>query len=236
MTLPTKHLAIVLMLLFISTACAKEMLTPSKNIITRTEILGDFDSVSLDGTMNVVCTAGKEPKIEIKGPDNIVPLVVCSIKGGKLALAYEDGVKFKKNPGVTVYVTAPALNGYTITGVGDISASGLAADDLNITITGVGNVKADGIKADNADLSVTGVGNISIDGSAKSAKMSVSGVGDINAYEFSAANVTASVSGVGNINCRAEETLKGSAPGVGGINYKGSPRVSGNKNKVHNAN
>ncbi len=229
-------MVIAFLLLCVSAAFAKEMLTPSKNIITRTEKPGNFNSVSLDGVMDVVCKAGKELKIEIKGPDNVVPHVEYGIKGGKMSLKYKNGVKFKKNPGVTVYVTAPALNGYTITGVGDISASGLATDDLNITITGVGNVKADGIKADNADLSVTGVGNISIDGSAKSAKMSVSGVGDINAYEFSAANVTASVSGVGNINCRAEETLKASAPGVGGINYKGSPRVSGNKNKVHHAN
>ena len=232
-----------------------QVVTGSKNYITKKVETKDFDAIKLQNSMNVTYQQAAEHRIEIYGSDNIVPLVVTEVDGGTLVIKYQKKNVRIRNGKLEVRVFSPDLNRLTINGSGDVKfANGVKTEkDMELCINGSGDIKGKGfscrkmkvaingsgdvalqdIQSEECAASISGSGDISLSGETTDAKYRISGSGDIRAAKLMARNVEASTSGSGDIQCYASEKLTGRISGSGDIAYKGNPReVNGPQKKI----
>lgn len=251
MTNMKKHLRTLAMSLIMiaMSACvtSAETIKPSDNIITKNVTLNDFNAITSAGPFDVVYETGNTCKARITGPDNIVPLVKTDISNGNLSIRFGRDTHISGNPNVTIFVTAPTVSGYSVTGSGSIlikSKLDMASHDIKITVTGSGGITtrtiqckslncsvsgSGGIVCDNAmastaKASISGSGDITIKGSAGEAVLKVTGSGNIDAGHLAAKHAKASIAGSGTINCNATGSLDASISGSGNIRYAGNPQ------------
>lgn len=233
-----KKLVIVTMLLFVAvtTACATEWIKPSKKIITRElPSLEAFNAIEFGGVGDVVYEVGTSRKVTLTGPDNVLPIVEVKVADNTLKIKFKSKKQVKGNVNLKIRVTAPNVTKFVNTGVGDIlvdSKLNVQDEEVKMVVTGVGNIKADNLDVGQLSLTVTGVGDVEVKGKAKRASMKLTGVGDVKAYELLADKVVARLTGVGDINCHAVTELEARTSGVGSVNYKGEPKLTG-KGRVH---
>ena len=187
--------------------------------------VGNYEGVSLLGSMDVKLITGKEGDLQIEAEENLIQYIETEVKGGKLMISTKKGYSLDPSRNMTLKVTVPVeeISEVTLIGSGDIFSSvTLKSENLEIGITGSGNIKLP-VQASNASASVTGSGDIELKGSANDFKCIVTGSGDIAAFEFKCKNVRATIIGSGDIQVYASEELKAVIPGAGDIEYKGNP-------------
>lgn len=260
MTNMKRHLRTLAMCLIMiaMSACvtSAEAIKPSDNIITKNVTLNDFNAITSAGPFDVVYETGNTCKARITGPDNIVPLVKTDISNGNLSIRFGRDTHISGNPNVTIFITAPTVSGYSVTGSGSIlikSKLDMASHDIKITVTGSGGITtrtiqckslncsvsgSGGIVCDNAmastaKASISGSGNITIKGSAGEAVLKVTGSGNIDAETLATKRTSASITGSGTIACHATDEINTSTTGSGNISYQGNPKKEHNKGNVH---
>lgn len=162
-----------------------------------------FTRVQLEGSPDVTITIGQPRSVTVTADDNIVPLIETEVHGGD-TLVITSHQNYSSRVGVHVNITVESLDGVTVTGSGNISATGVKSPKLAATVTGSGNVRVDG-------------GGDAID-------CTVSGSGNIDAVKFTAARGAAHVTGSGNVKLNATESLDAQVTGSGDVRFAGSPK------------
>ena len=235
MTNMKKHLRTLAMSLIMiaMSACvtSAETIKPSDNIITKNVTLNDFNAITSAGPFDVVYETGNTCKARITGPDNIVPLVKTDISNGNLSIRFGRDTHISGNPNVTIFVTAPTVSGYSVTGSGSIlikSKLDMASHDIKITVTGSGGITTRTIQCKSLNCR----GNISIKGSAGEAVLKVTGSGNIDAGTLATKRTSASITGSGTIACHATDEINTSTTGSGYISYQGNPKKEHHKGNV----
>lgn len=247
---------LAVLLLSTTTACAQNRVVGSKNYITKNIEVKSFKHIKVVGSPDVIYTQsnGKEPKIEVYGSDNIVPLLEINVENTTLVVSFKKNTSIT-NPGkLEIRVSAPAVESMSVSGSGDIiipngiSTSGLSlkvsgsgditgknitCGNLDLSVTGSGDIELSNAKVQNVNAKVQGSGDIELSGTAMNANYQVTGSGDITAHKLKADHVQAGVSGSGDITCHAVETLKGKVSGSGDVGYKGDPDISFSKRGLH---
>lgn len=163
-----------------------------------------FDRVSVSGSATVEIAVGDEQSVAVEGDDNVVPIVLTVVRDGVLEVS-TDG-SYMTDVGVTVRITVPELVGVTLSGSGDVVATGVDALDFAIDITGSGEVRVTG-RTDIVSVGITGSG-------------------DADLFGLIAREAHASILGSGDIQVHATETLDAAVSGSGDITYDGDPSVS----------
>ncbi len=64
--------------------------TGSGNVINQTRSIQGVNQVSLDGTGPVLVIQGNQESLTIEAEDNIIPHIVSSVKGNRLAVSYDN--------------------------------------------------------------------------------------------------------------------------------------------------
>src|SRR5205809_2833546 len=90
--------------------------------------VADFTRVDLAGTSKVIVRVGAPKSVVVRGDDNLLPLITTKVSDGTLVVA-ESG-SFNSQRGVEVDVAIPSLSGVTLSGTGDLTATGVHADRL----------------------------------------------------------------------------------------------------------
>jgi hypothetical protein len=168
---------------------------------TQTRSVAPFTSVELAGSNNVTIRTGARQAVLVHADDNLVTRVTTQVHAGSLLIGNTAGSFTTNNP-MTVEISVPSLKTLTLSGSGNISASGIRTP-LAIALPGSGVVYASGTTP---RLDVT-----------------IGGSGDAQLTELVARHVHAVVSGSGAIFVTATKSLDASVPGSGAIIYGGSP-------------
>ncbi len=219
----------IIMVAFVAVACAGTRVKPSKNIITENVTLDKFDAIELNGSISVIYEKGSTCKAVIKAPDNVMPLIVTDVSGGKLKVGYKRGTMLLGKGNVTVSVTAPRVTGYTVNGSGDITLKSrldATSGDVSMTVNGSGGIYADVINCSSLKCIVNGSGDVEIGQKVTSlgeAKFVVNGSGDIKAKSVKGDDVRMAVNGSGDLsvdmaNC---EALVANVSGSGDLDCSG---------------
>jgi hypothetical protein len=166
-----------------------------------TDIRGvpEFTKVRVTNSANVIVQIGDEQTVEVEVDDNLVDLITTDVSSGEMTVS-SDG-SYSTSIGVTVRVTVPRLEAASISGSGDITVSGLAADTFEATIRGSGD--------------------ITVVGTARRVEATVTGSGDIDLSQLNADTGAARVTGSGDISISVSEELKARVTGSGDIRYRG---------------
>lgn len=184
----------------------------------------DFESIILQGSMDVVLTQAGEFMVEAEGQENIIDLLNTRVDGGEWKIRFTRNVR--NHEGLTIYISMPTLHRLQVSGSGDISCTntfeGLGA--FESAISGSGNI---GLKlaAESVKARISGSGEMEFQGQAGSFDAKIMGSGDIDAFGLSTPTAEVSIAGSGNVSIGVTEQLKARIAGSGNIYYTGQPAI-----------
>ncbi|HEX3483370.1 MAG TPA: head GIN domain-containing protein [Kofleriaceae bacterium] len=199
--------------LVVLAGCSWTGVPGSGNAKTETRTVPAFSAVEVTGPIDADIAIGPEPRVEITGDDNIVPLITSDVHGDRLEIGTRKNIRTSVH--LIARITVPRLTGVTLTGSGDITAHGVQSDRLRVTLSGSGTIRADGT-AREAEVELVGSGTVALDKlAAERASVSVSGSGDVAIAAGKALDV--SITGSGDVTYRGDPELKKQITGSGNV-------------------
>ena len=198
-----KYLLILLALFIFSCDCGNIINTIKGSGDKKSESrdLPSFTTLQLDGSLDVIISSGERYNCIIEGDDNIVPLVITTVKNQRLHISVEKSYSTKHK--LVIHLEVPEIKDIILNGSGDINLKDVTNENLSLVISGSGDITVTG-KVKN----LTGV----IDGS-----------GDLTLSNLEADFVIITIDGSGDAQVWANKSLKATINGSGDIIYSGNP-------------
>jgi hypothetical protein len=168
---------------------------------TQARAVASFTSLDLAGSNNVRIIVGRPQSVVVHADSNLINHVTTDVVAGTLVIG--DTGSFTANGPMSVDVSVPSLTALSLSGSGQISATGISTPQLTVTISGSGQVSAAGT-ATRLDVTINGDGRAQLS-------------------QLTARDVHAVVSGSGLIQVTATTSLDAAVPGSGTIVYSGNP-------------
>ena len=193
--------------------------------------VGAFQSVSLEGSNDVVVTVGGAPSVRAEGDQEMLDRLDIRVENGALRIGTERGnwSWFGRSGHATIYVTAPSLEAASIGGSGDMRIDRVEGQRFAASIGGSGDMQIGALRAGQASFSVAGSGGIRAAGAAEATEISIAGSGNVSLGDLQARRARVSIAGSGDVSLQASESVDGSIIGSGDINVRGSARCSVSK-------
>ncbi|MGZ8345768.1 MAG: head GIN domain-containing protein [Allosphingosinicella sp.] len=192
--------------------------------------VGAFQSVSLEGSHDVIVTAGDVPSVRAQGDTEALERLEVAVEGDTLRIGSRRGRGFSWHRArVTVYVTTPTLRGAFLRGSGDLRIDRVQTETFEASIAGSGDIDIVALQARRANFSIAGSGGVRAAGAADETDIDIAGSGNARLDALAARRASVSVAGSGNINVRASETVDGSIMGSGNLRVHGPARCSVSK-------
>jgi hypothetical protein len=182
-------------------SCNLNVIHGSGNAKTESRAVGSFSKIEISGSPDVEVAVGPAASVAVTADDNILPIIETSVEGDTLKIGSKHS--YNTRVGVKVKITAPALDGVSVTGSGDIRVTGLKAGDM--------------------DAGVTGSGDVTLSGEIEQLRAHITGSGSLQAGELGAKGVRVTVTGSGDATVRAREELDARVTGSGDVRYSGNP-------------
>ena len=196
----------------------------------RTFQVGAFESVSLEGSHDVVVTVGGAPSVRAEGDAEAIERLEISVENGNLRIRSRGGGWFSREHGrVTVHVSAPSLKAASIGGSGDMRIDRAEAPRFDASISGSGDMEIAALTARTAHFSIAGSGDIRAVGRGEEANISIAGSGNAALDSFETLRAHVSIAGSGDVGLRATETVEASIVGSGDVTVRGTTRCSVSK-------
>lgn len=174
-------------------------------------------------SLSVTSSAVAAPvELTVSGDDNLIAEVRTWVTEGTLVIHTERAL----DPDIELQVvaTVPALTLVDSSGSGDVYATGVAGELLEVISSGSGAVT---VSADSAEIRLrsSGSGETQLSGTTANLDLSSSGSGDAQARGLSAATGVVSSSGSGDVEVCVTGELRAYASGSGDIDYYCNPDV-----------
>ncbi len=194
--------------------------------------VGAFQSVSLEGSHDVVVAVGGAPSVRAEGSAEALERLDVRVENGVLKIGtrregWLSGMRHHR--GVTVHVTAPALSSAAIAGSGDMRIDRVQAQDFEASVAGSGDLEIGTLQARRAEFDIAGSGGIRAAGTAEVAEISIAGSGSMSLDALETRRASVSVAGSGDVSLRATEAVEGSIMGSGDVTVRGPARCSVSK-------
>jgi hypothetical protein len=200
-----KNILFVVILALGLTACEKEVLRGSGNIVKETRTVGLFDNIHLNGSNKVTVNYAPNQKVEVEGYGNLVAAYDVYVSNGTLILEFKHTYFNIRNNNLNVIISTPYVQDLSVNGSGKaIMNSGFPAlNNVSFFVNGSGRIETGSFPVNNMVAKVSG-----------------SGEANINAIAFDA---EANVSGSGSLSINATNKLIAHVSGSGSIDYYGNP-------------
>lgn len=196
----------------------------SGNVISETRQLRGFHSIRLTTNSTVNITQGSRQSIEIRGDDNIIPLIETEVSSGTLTISSKWGPM--PISGVEINITMKDIEALHVSGSGKIFGENLIeADNADLKVSGSGDISLE-LNVNSISAKISGSGEIGLSGKTETLDIGISGSGDFYAFDLSAEDVYVTVSGSGNCEVNASEKLDVKISGSGDVEYTGNPRIN----------
>lgn len=176
-----------------------------------------FNSIQLNGAVDVAYKPGNQCDIKISGDENIVSLIKTSVQARQLQISSEGSYSTKNR--IVVTCESPNVDAVFIKGSGDAILENIDTQKLCLRVRGSGDIEADG-KVDYLEANVEGSGDIDCSELiANDALLNANGSGDIKA--FCSNSVVAITNGSGDIRVKGRpHSISKAEKGSGSIKIK----------------
>ncbi len=199
----------------------------SRNLITESRNVSNFDRVSLSGSGEVLITQGGEESLTVETDDNIMQYVTTEVRSGTLYLGFDTERNKSISPSrLRFTLGVDDLVGLNISGSGDMTAASLDTDRLDVKVGGSGDVRIDSLATGAVDVQISGSGEIELAGEADGQDITISGSGEVRTGDLQSETVEVRISGSGDATVWATESLDARITGSGSVRYYGSPTVN----------
>ena len=168
---------------------------------TETRPVASFSKIELAGSPDVEVTIGSPQSLVVTADDNLLPIIETKVANGTLQIGSKQS--YETHLGINVKITVAKLEAVSVSGSGNIHATGLTAGDMDATVTGSGDVM--------------------LKGAINLLSGQITGSGQLQAGDLAAKTVRVGVTGSGDANVHATEELEASVTGSGDVKYSGNP-------------
>jgi hypothetical protein len=205
--------------------------------------VGEFDSVALQGSYQVVVHVGDGPSVRAEGEAAAVERLDVRVDNGTLRIASRGSwLDFRSfGRGATIYVATPTLDAATVRGSGPMTVDRIQSESFEAAVSGSGGLRIEEVRARSAQFSVSGSGSLRVDalqaeqfeaalsgsgglraaGTAGNSRVTVRGSGSARLDQLQTRRTTVSASGSGSLAIHASETAEGSLRGSGSVTVHG---------------
>jgi hypothetical protein len=173
----------------------------SGKIISEDRDVPSFTKIEVSMGVDVTVNVGKTQKVTLAFDDNLIDLIKTRVRGGTLEIYSRES--FSSDSDCRIEITVPELDGFDLSGSGNIEIHNLAGKEFSLDLSGSGDIILDG-KTSELDISLSGSGNV-------------------DARDLTADEASVDVAGSGNVSVRVLKELDASVAGSGDIEYYGNP-------------
>ncbi|HEV7745739.1 MAG TPA: head GIN domain-containing protein [Pyrinomonadaceae bacterium] len=200
-----KKCVLLIILIAIGAGChiGHHNVSGSGNRKTEKRNVGSFSSISTEGAFDIEVVCQKPQDIEIKGDDNILPLVSTEISNNVLHIKSLRGYSVAEP--ITLKISVPDLEGISSAGAGTIEVTGIKNEKLTINANGAPTIRASG--------------------ETKTLKIDAVGAGKLDTHKLRAARVEVEAKGVASVEVYAREQLDVNISGPSHVIYQGDAAV-----------
>ena len=208
----------------IARAALALLATSPAHAATRGFIVTDFDSLRLEGPIEVSIETGRGVSARGEGDADLLDRLDLAVSARVLTIRLKRSPfesRETRNGPLRLTLTAPTLRRLQLSGAGSIKAKGLDKLRAEVISAGSGSIAVAGIATDTLSVAQLGSGAIALAGAAKSLTMRVSGSGSLDAKTLTAADLDLTLDGSASVTLVADRTAKIAATGPGSITITG---------------
>lgn len=192
----------------------------------QTREVGSFHGVALNVPGTAELRIGNTDSVTIEADDNILPLIETAVENGTLRIRpAKRNANFRQSR-LTIVIQARQVERVSVGGSGNITATGLRAENLRFDVGGSGSINARELDSRQVSVAIGGSGNFKASGKTEQLTASIGGSGNIQAGRLAAREVQVSIGGSGEAQVWAKDDLTISIGGSGEVSYYGDPRIS----------
>ncbi|MFM1794360.1 MAG: hypothetical protein RL642_745 [Bacteroidota bacterium] len=188
----------------------------------------DFQSLVVRGPFKVYYSSDPQTQVAVSAKDSDArDRITTKVTGGTLYISLDEGgIKWwGMNKEFKVYITAPKLNGLTVSGaVNFVVVDILKSTNLSLVLSGASNFSGK-IDAEAIKTNLSGASDCKVSGSANKLDLVCSGASSFKGADLKVGEADLDASGASSIKIHVNEILKAHASGASSIQYKGSPKM-----------
>ncbi|MEX0343197.1 MAG: head GIN domain-containing protein [Erythrobacter sp.] len=192
----------------------RSTLDDGERISTSWSSTGRFESVTLASSDDVSVTRGERWSIRASGSPAVLAELRFRVKGDQLIIG-RRWQREKVEGTARIEVTAPAVDGVTLAGSGNLSIDTLDAREVNATVAGSGTLEVGRIAARNLKATVAGSGDLRLAGQAGDGHIAIAGSGEVDGHRLRLATANVTIAGSGDARFNADDSVSASIVGSG---------------------
>jgi hypothetical protein len=200
-----KKLALLIILVSLGAGChaLHHQVDGSGNVSKEKREIGSFNSISTEGAFDIEIVCQKPASLEIRGDDNILPLISTEVSNNVLRVRNLRG--YSVSQPITLKISVPDLVAVSASGAGNIVVSGVMNERFLIEANGAPTIQASG--------------------ETKALSIDANGAGKIDTHKLHAAEVRVNSKGVPSVEVYASEQLDVTVSGPSRVVYQGDAVV-----------
>jgi hypothetical protein len=223
-----KKFGLLLIGLFLLTACGLNYVQGSGNVITEERDVSGFDSVNMSGFGEVLITQSNIESLTIETDDNLMQYIESNVRGNTLYLDFQENTLPDPSAKITFNLNVINLEALDLSGAGSFIIDSLETPSLEITFSGAGDIDLDSLMSDQVSTRVSGAGDISLTGEVSAQDILIEGVGRYSASDLKSNKATVRIEGAGSVVIWVIDELDLTVRGAGNVDYYGNPTVTQN--------
>ncbi len=185
--------------------------------------VGSFTRISMGIAGDLYIRQGNRISLELKGDKDDLEEIITKVSGATLEIKYQSSRWWSKHDRVTVYLTAPDIEGISLGGSGKVISEGpIRSDELDLRLSGSGKMIFETIVGE-LETSISGSGNMSLKGTAGRVELSISGSGNLDAEDLEISTCDVRISGSGRCKIWVKNEIDSRISGSGSVLYRGEP-------------
>ena len=173
----------------------------SRRVITENREVSGFDKVDFSTVGELTITQGARESLTIEAESNVMRRIRTEVRGGVLYIDMRSNLPWiggvVPTKPIRYDLTMRELTGLDLSGVGNIDASGIDTDRLNVNLSGGGQIVMRSLTAERLTVDHTGVGRCELSGKVRSQEILLTGAGEYDAADLESETVEVEVTGVG---------------------------------------
>jgi len=197
----------------------------SGNQISEERSASGVSRVELAVPVDLEIKQGSIEGLTLTGDDNVLPVLLTNVSGGRLTIRYKPGVEVRTNQRPQITLTVQDLRGLQLSSSGYVKVDSLKTGDFDLTLSSSGDIDIQGLQADKVNSHLSSSGNISLQGTADQLELDVSSSGSFQAGELKVQEADVNLTSSGEVTLWVVNDLRANISSSGNILYYGKPTV-----------
>jgi phage shock protein PspC (stress-responsive transcriptional regulator) len=196
----------------------------------RYEDLSDFESIDINGVVDVTITQGDNYDVEINASESDKQKYDIHRSGNTLIIDYDndDDNFWKKGFNMSemhINITMPRLQQLELKGAGKVNFSGFNVDNMDIEVMGAMNVSGEDVHIQSLNVNISGASSLDLRGSGHNMEATIQGASSLKAYDYEVEDATIEANGASHAKVNVRHSLEMEEGIASSIDYHGSPEI-----------